>query len=42
VASGEGAPAYLRASALRDGVRVTITATVADLPEGQQQAPLPK
>jgi hypothetical protein len=27
VASGEGAPAYLRASASRDGIRVTITAT---------------
>jgi hypothetical protein len=31
VASGDGAPAYLRASASRGGVRVTITATVADL-----------
>jgi len=28
VASGDGSPAYLRASASRDGVRVTITATV--------------
>jgi hypothetical protein len=27
VPSGDGAPAYLRASASRDGVRVTITAT---------------
>jgi hypothetical protein len=32
VASGDGARAYLRASTSRDGVRVTITATVVDLP----------
>lgn len=29
--SGDGSRAYLRASASREGVRVTITATVADL-----------
>jgi hypothetical protein len=33
VASDDGAPAYLRARASRDGVRVTITATVAGLPD---------
>jgi hypothetical protein len=32
VAAGDGACAYLRASASRDGVRVTIAATVVDLP----------
>lgn len=39
MASGDGAPAYLRASASRGGVRVTITATVADLPDAAGSPP---
>jgi len=34
VEAGDVSPAYLRASVARDGVRVTIIATVADLPGG--------
>jgi len=38
--SGDGAPAYLRASASRDGVRVTITATVVDLSDSAAPSPV--